>query len=65
MIYELCFLTRGLGPVYKRNSVEFLIDFKELKSLEIMSLGWPSSSHFSNGLSYRNALQVLGWVTKN
>ena len=25
-----CFLIRGLGSIYKRNSVEFLVDFREL-----------------------------------
>ena len=32
MIYEQYFLIAGLGPVYKRNSIEFSIDFLELKS---------------------------------
>ena len=43
-------LTGGLDPVYRTNSVEFLVDFRELESLEIMSLGWVLGSHFSNGL---------------
>ena len=34
------FLIRGLDPVYKWNSIEFSIDFRELKNLGIMSLGW-------------------------
>ena len=38
--YELHFLTRGLGLVYRQNSIEFLINFQELVNLEIMSLGW-------------------------
>ena len=44
--YNLGFLARGLDPVYKRNSGEFLVDFLELVSLEIMSLGWVLGSHF-------------------
>ena len=44
------FLIKGLGPFYKRNFVKFLIDFRELESLEIMSLDWVSDSHFSNEL---------------
>ena len=45
-----CFLIGGLGLKYRRNSVEFLIDFQELENLEIMSLGWILGSRFSNGL---------------
>ena len=48
--YELCFLTRGLGLVYKRNSTEFSIDFQKLKNLEIVPLGWVLDSFFSNKL---------------
>ena len=44
------FLTGGLGPKYKWNSVEFLIDFRKLENLEIISLGWALGSRFSNGL---------------
>ena len=65
MIYKLCFLIGGLGSVYKWNFVEFLIDFRGLESLKIMSLGWASSSHFSNGLWYSKVLRVLGWVSRN
>ena len=45
-----CFLTGGLDLVYKQNSVEFLIHFRELENLEIMSLDWVLGSRFSNGL---------------
>ena len=55
----------GLDPVYKRNSPECLVDFRELESLETMSLGWVLGSHFSNGLWYRNVLRVLGWILGN
>ena len=48
--YELCFLTRGLDTIYKRNSVEFLVDFWKLENLEIMPIGWVFGSRFSNGL---------------
>ena len=47
--YELCFLTRGLDPVYKWNSIKYLIDFWELESLEILSLDWASSLLFQAG----------------
>ena len=63
--FELYFLVGGLDSVYKRNFVKFLVDFRELENLEIMSLDWVSGSRFSNGLRYRNALRVLGWVTGN
>ena len=33
LIYKLRFLTRGLGPIYKRNSVEFSVDFLVLGKL--------------------------------
>ena len=49
----LCFnyvFDKGLDPVYRRNSVEFLIDFRKLENLEIMSLGWVLGSRFSNWL---------------
>ena len=37
-VLQTVYLTGGLDPVYKWNSVEFLIDFWELENLEIMSL---------------------------
>ena len=44
------YLIRGLDPVYRRNSVEFLIDFRKLENLEIMSLDCVLGFYFSNGL---------------
>ena len=50
LVYKLCFLTEGLGHIYKRNSIEFLVDFWKLENLEIVPLGWVLGSCFSNGL---------------
>ena len=53
ILYETVFLAGGLDPGYKRNSVEFSVDFRELENLEIMSLSWVSGFRFSNGLCYQ------------
>ena len=42
------FLAGSLGPIYKRNSVEFLIDFWELEYLEIVPNRLGKGSRFSN-----------------
>ena len=47
---ELYFLAGGLDPIFKRSSIEFLVDFWKLENLEIMSLGWVLGSCLSNGL---------------
>ena len=64
-IYKLYFLAGGLGPVYRWNSVKFLIDFRELgyfRNLMSDRSGWNFC--FSNELWYHDALRVLGWVPK-
>ena len=63
--YELCLLTGGLDPIYKRNSVEFSINFQEIENLKIVSLGYVLGFRFSNRLWYRDALWVLGWISGN
>ena len=51
-IYKLHFLAGGVGPIYKRNSVEFLIDFLVLENLSIICpLGLVSSFHM--GFDFR------------
>ena len=65
IFYINCIFDRGLDSIFKRNYVAFLVDFRELKNLEIMSLDWISSSRFSNELWYHDALQVLGWISRN
>ena len=50
-VYKLCFLTGGLGSVYRWNSVNFLIDFRVLGYSRIVCpLGRVWDSYFSNKL---------------
>ena len=44
------FLTRSLDPIYRWNSAEFSIDFRELENLAIMPNRLGMGSRFSNGL---------------
>ena len=64
-LWIVFFLTRGLVPIYKWNSVEFFVELRELENLETMSLSWVLDSHFSNGLWYLYALRVLDWISRN
>ena len=52
VVYELYLLSRGFSSVYKRNSVEFLVDFQELEYFRnlLLSSFKGRDFRFSNGL---------------
>ena len=58
---KYCFLVGDLSPIYRRNSVEFLVDFWELKLLEITWLiGWVRVSIFFERAMISYVLRVIG-----
>ena len=65
--YKLHFFGRGFSPLYKRNSVEFLVDFLELgysRNLLSYSLG-VGILVVQMGYDILFALRGLEWVSGN
>ena len=67
VVYELYLLDRGFSSFYKRNSVEILVNFRELEYFRnLLSSSFKGRDfRFSNGLWYIDVLRVLEWISKN
>ena len=58
------FMVGGFCSIYKRNSVEFLVEFLVLDKILISWFLQVFMYLFSNGLTYQYALRVLGRCSK-
>ena len=64
--YKLRFMTRGLGHIYKRNSVEFLVNFRVLEYFRIVyPLDRVGILIFQTGCDIRMPYEFLAGVLEN
>ena len=68
IVYKLHFLGRGFTLIYKWNSVEFSVDFRELgyfRILQSYNLRIGIFVFFQTGYDIQFALRSLEWVSRN